>query len=310
MPNGNALLLMLGAASLVNLHAQNRGQIRMPTGPSVGASAFFYQIPVRDMSKLENRPVLSKAVAVEDLGIRIPPPPPSVDTALTGFRGIQEETALSLAFLNKELTQLRKDQRDGLLLLETHPDLIPPGTDSEFFKALLELSRGEETLRARQAFMKACTQAADEKEAADDRAAELVELMWKSAILGNETWARESRQGIPVGPRSGGLEMIWAKRAQGSMNMNTMNGMLAKYGRAWDDYSRAITRFVDRVADTLKVPEKDLPPSTMLLVRLLKIQVFRIYRLQIEEQVQVWAQAARVGNRPRADPDSMGADRH
>ncbi|HJV49583.1 MAG TPA: hypothetical protein VJ549_09945 [Geothrix sp.] len=303
MPDLKTLLLLSVLPCWIHLNAQDKVQHPLPSGLSTGASAFFYQIPVRDMSKLEDRPVLSKAVAVEDLGIRIPPPPPSVHAASDGLRSIQAEAARSMVFLKKELDQLNKDQAAGLAVLQKNPDMVPLGTDSDFFKALLSLSRDEEVFRARRAFVEAGRQAKGYKKTSAETADILVDAMRSSIKHDGE------RRGEEDGPKTP-VPWVWAENAKNSLDANGHNQMLATYVKAWEDYSRAITHFVDRVADALKVPEKELPPSTMLLVRLLKIQVFRIYTIQIQEQVQMWAQAAQVGERPRADPYPMGADRN
>jgi hypothetical protein len=297
------LTLLLAAVAPKVLLTQGIERHSRSGEPSDASAAFFLQAPIPDAPTFKERPVLSKAVAVEALGIRIPPPPASVEMASMGYRDIHHEAVRALAFLKQELDQLEKDQSAALALLKGNPTLAQLGTDSDLFRVLLALSRDTEAFQARKAFLEAGRQAQAFKEEADKGSQQLVNTMHAAARNESEELTKAFGTPVPMISR-------WFLETRGTLEATSANRELSAYVRAWGDYSEAINRFVDRVADALKVPEKELPPSTLLLVRLLKIQVFRIYSIQIREQVQMWAEAARVGVKPIPRPFGWDVDRH
>lgn len=247
-------------------------------------------------------PCLSRIVAVEDLGIRIPEPPATPRYANEHIQALQEEVIPGLVFLSKELDKMYQDQARDIKTLRDNPALGRAGMDSELFKSLKGLPTDGELERAEKKFetdVKAyLLHYMDVKDSADQMLKHLNEFIVASSIHlepahgGYETGVSVS---APVSADQIEADRTLRRTSRQIAMAEDDQRFLNKYSQTWKEYRQVFDRYINKVSRLMEIPEKEIPISCLVLARLAKIKVFETYRTLTRGNLLVWSMAANVG---------------
>lgn len=273
----------LRAAALLALGLPAPAQpVPPPPAPLRPARVFSVEPGPLRLKPGETPPVLDGSVTVEELGLRIPPPPPSPRYAFQHFRDIRQECAGSLAYLGKQIERLQADQSADLALMRARPELVAQGMDTPAFRQLQALSK-DRALDAAEASFIAQVKALklqETKAAADSR--QLIDAMWTMNLsyVPRGTWAITAEN---------------ARRVGRQIRTEDDQRFLDAYGKLFQAYSEAVQGYVGRIVSALDRPETQLPLSQLVLARLCKIRILSTYLVMTKANFQVWASSAGTG---------------
>jgi len=228
-------------------------------------------------------PTLNRSVTVEAMGLRIPPPPPSPRYASEHFRAIQEECSESLAYLNRELDRLNRDQAADIASMRSQPELAATGMDLPCFGVLRELTKDPALHAAESAFIGTTAELKEKQAATISRTQQSQEGMW-SATTERVAW----------GQMMATIENC--RRMGRQFRVADDQVFLDQYQPAFITYSRALNDYVARVVAAMDAPDSRLPMSSLVLARLCKIRILTSYLLMTKANFQVWASSAGTGS--------------
>jgi hypothetical protein len=227
-------------------------------------------------------PMLNGLVTVEELGLRIPPPPASPRQAFDHFRQLQQECAESLTYLNRELDQLNRDQVADIARMRAQPELVGAGMDQPVFRQLKALAKDSALESAEAGFVATTLHLKLKLEEEGQRTAQTM----------NVAWSLNTEQ---IAPGQIGATIANLQRAGRQFKMSDCQAFLDQYGPVFKDYSKAVDGYVAKVASALEAPESKMPLSTLVLARLCKIRVLSTYLIMTKANFQIWASSAGTG---------------
>lgn len=252
----------------------------------------------------ESIPTLNGSVTVDDLGIRIPPPPRTPRQAFDHFNEIRTECPKSMAYLSQELSQLFKDQAADIARMRAQPELASAGQESPEFQRLLALSKAK-VLNESEVTFSSITKKLWE-ELANTRPA-------NSEY--NKTLMKLAAGGPGYGLADGGMDVVLmsqifdeAQHSGHQMRSFDDQHFLDQYGPVFSTYLKALDDYVKQVVAELETPESKLPLSTLVVARLCKIRILTTYQNMTKVNYQIWATSAGTGARePNSAPASSDA---
>jgi hypothetical protein len=252
----------------------------------------------------ESIPTLNGKVTVDELGIRIPPPPPSPRYAFNHFNDLKTECPKSLAYLNKELTQLFKDQAADIARMRSQPELASAGQESPEFQKLLVLSKAKTLNESEAAFISASQRLREELAASRPGTAAYSKTMMKLAI-GGPVYGSD---GVGMDILLHGQIIDEAQHTGYQMRAFDDQHFLDQYGPVFSSYLKAVDDYVKQVVTELETPESKLPLSALVVARLCKIRILTTYQIMTKANYQIWASSAGTGSRePNTAPTSSDA---
>jgi len=252
-----------------------------PTAPSPDRSnrlLFAQDLDPSQLKPNEKLPKLERTITVEEMGIRVPPPPASPNQASTRIREIRQECAEALAYLNREYELLLKDQAADIATLRAHPDWVSQGMKSPQFKTWYVLSKEPTITNAELAFI------SDAKNA----------LVHDDVVRSNSAGAMNGVQALVPGETSEFFEGD-DHRIIRMMVVGDNQRFLDQYLPIYQSYKKVLDAYIAQVADNLNTPESKLPLSTLVLARLCKIRIFNSYMNLTKLHYQVWTRSSTIG---------------
>lgn len=230
----------------------------------------------------EPLPALDGSVTVEELGIRIPPPPPSPRYAFQHFHAIGQECSGSLDYLGKQLDRLLADQAADVARMRAEPEAAAQGMDTPLFLRLQALVKDRTLDEAESAFISQVKALKLKQAESVEGARQIVDSMWTMNLSFIPRW---------TGPAT--LEN--ARRVGRQIRTEDDQRFLDQYGAIFRAYSEAVQGYVGRVVAALDLPETRLPLSELVLARLCKIRILGTYLVMTKANFQVWASSAGTG---------------
>lgn len=227
-------------------------------------------------------PVLDRSVTVEELGVRIPPPPASPRYAFQHFRAIGQECSGSLAYLGKALDGLLADQAADLARMRAEPEAAAQGMDTPLFRQLKTLSKDPVLDQTEAEFISRVKALMLQQAGVDANSKQVIDTMWTLNL-----------HFIARGTFDATVEN--ARRIGRQIRTEDDQRFLDAYATLFRAYSAAVDGYVGRVVAALALPENRLPLSELVLARLCKIRILGTYLAMTKANYQVWASSAGTG---------------
>jgi hypothetical protein len=248
-------------------------------------------------------PSLNASVTVDELGIRIPPAPSSPGHAFDHFQEIKTECPKSLAYLNKELEQLFKDQASDIARMRTQPELARIGQDSPHFQRLLILSKARQLNESETKFIARTQQLWDEYDNSSERSSAVTAVKWDLSMAGAPLWVGSRKDTHRY------LKLVEAvQHSEQQVKVFDNQSFLDQYNPIFAIYQKAVDDYVRQLVTALETPESKLPLSALVLARLCKIRIMTTYQVMIRANFQIWASSAGAGApAPRQDTAATDA---
>lgn len=281
-----ALGFVLCLPQLAQDRFSNQQTVR-PSAPEVRVDRMLFadEATSHRLKAGEPIPTLNANVTVDELGLRILPPPKSPRDASNHFDAIKLECASSLTYLDRELDRLFKDQAADIATLRAQPALANEGRDSLMFQKLLALSKDPTLLEAETTFISTTKRLKVEEVKTSELTKDAIP-MWRQLMMHSN---REG--GTPTTAEDS------AAATRGAFQMRALDGQhfLDQYGPVFATYSKSVDDYVKQVVSALDTAESKLPLPTLVVARICKIKILSNYQILTQNNYQAWAAAASVG---------------